>query len=72
MLQLSVEGEPEVIRALTLENVSVFHSLKSPDAQLIGAERIANMAIAHRESDLFAKMINSMINLTKQKADQSY
>lgn len=72
MLQLSVEDEPEVIGALTVENVVIFHFLKSPDVQLIGVGRTTCIAIMHKESDVFAKLINSMINLAKQKTDQSY
>lgn len=72
MLQLSVEDEPEVIGALTVENVVIFYFVKSPDVPLMGVGRRACVAIVHKESDVFAKLINSMINLAKQKTDQSY
>jgi len=38
----------------------------------MGVGKIACIAIVHKESDVFAKLINTMINLTKQKTDQSY
>lgn len=46
--------------------------MKSPDVPLMGVGRRACVAIVHKESDVFAKLINSMINLAKQKTDQSY
>lgn len=72
MLQLSVEDELEGIGALTAANVVIFHFLKSPDVQLMGVERRPCIAIVHKESDVFAKLINTMINLAQRKTVQSY
>lgn len=51
--------------ALTVENVVIFHFLKSPGVQLLGVERRPGTVILHKESNVFAKLINTMINLAE-------